>query len=65
AGVGRGNQPHFLGTWEEEHMFIKIEALVYNIMAKLSKIYGADFSDYERTCLMDQLLLFIDETHMF
>jgi hypothetical protein len=30
-------------------------------LIELSKIYGADFSDYERTCLMDQLLLFIDE----
>jgi hypothetical protein len=30
-------------------------------LIELSKIYDADFSDYERTCLMDQLLLFIDE----
>ncbi|KAL5655532.1 hypothetical protein ACJX0J_034851, partial [Zea mays] len=38
---------------------------LFEELIELSKIYDADFSDYERTCLMDQLLLFIDETHMF
>jgi hypothetical protein len=30
-------------------------------LIELPYFYDADFSDYERTCLMDQLLLFIDE----
>ncbi|KAL5657266.1 hypothetical protein ACJX0J_030429, partial [Zea mays] len=38
---------------------------LFEELIELSKIYDVDFSDYERTCLMDQLLLFIDETHMF
>ncbi|KAL5670866.1 hypothetical protein ACJX0J_015172 [Zea mays] len=37
------------------------QELLNSRLIELSKIYDADFSDYERTCLIDQLLLFIVE----
>jgi hypothetical protein len=58
---GNSQTRGFVESWFKQFDWLEYNVQCTEKLIEQSKIYDADFSDYERTCLMDQLLLFIDE----